>query len=114
MADKSPERAEQVAAQHGARAARADEAAAEADVVVLAVKPQDMSGLIEQIHDGTFFADWVGYWLFLPAGVVLLVLWLTSIWMFFLPYYARRTKQKRKSAQSSSRQPASDCTAPGL
>jgi pyrroline-5-carboxylate reductase len=51
VADKSPERAEQVAAQHGARAAGAVEAAAGADVVVLAVKPQDMAGLIEQIHD---------------------------------------------------------------
>ena len=51
VADKSPERAEQVAAQHGARAAAADEAASAADVVVLAVKPQDMAGLIEQVRD---------------------------------------------------------------
>jgi pyrroline-5-carboxylate reductase len=51
VADKSQERAVQVAEKHGARAARADEAAGAADVVVLAVKPQDMAELIEQIHD---------------------------------------------------------------
>ncbi len=50
VADKSAERAEQVATGHGARTAAADEAAAAADVIVLAVKPQDMAGLIEQIH----------------------------------------------------------------
>ncbi|GAA1174696.1 pyrroline-5-carboxylate reductase [Ornithinimicrobium humiphilum] len=51
VADKSPERAGQVADQHGARAASAPDAVAAADVVVLAVKPQDMAELIEQIHD---------------------------------------------------------------
>lgn len=51
VADKSPERAAQVADQHGARAVAAAEAAAAADVVVLAVKPQDMAALMEEIHD---------------------------------------------------------------
>lgn len=51
VADKSEERAAQVAEKHGARAAGAEEATAQADVVVLAVKPQDMAALIEQIHD---------------------------------------------------------------
>ena len=65
------------------------------------------SDVIEQIHDGTFFADWVKYLLFLPAGIVLLVLWLSGVWMFFLPYYVRRARQKRGASQSSGRQPAS-------
>jgi pyrroline-5-carboxylate reductase len=51
VSDKSAERARQVAEEHGARSAGSTEAVEGADVVVLAVKPQDMSGLIEEIHD---------------------------------------------------------------
>ena len=51
VSDTSVERARQVAEEHGARAASSTEAVEGADVVVLAVKPQDMSGLIEEIHD---------------------------------------------------------------
>ena len=51
VSDKSRARAEQVAVEHGTRHAAAHEAAAAADTVVLAVKPQDMAALVEQIHD---------------------------------------------------------------
>ena len=51
VADRVDARAEQVAAEHGARHAPPAEATAAADIVVLAVKPQDMAELIEQIHD---------------------------------------------------------------
>ncbi|MGD8149234.1 pyrroline-5-carboxylate reductase [Ornithinimicrobium sp. Y1694] len=51
VSDKAPERAEQVATAHGARMLDAVAAVAEADVVVLAVKPQDMPALMEQVHD---------------------------------------------------------------
>lgn len=53
------------------------------------------SDLIEQIHDGSFFADWVKTFIFLPVGGVLLVLWLTGIWLFFEPYYKRWKRKKR-------------------
>lgn len=54
------------------------------------------SDLIESIHDGSFFADWAKLYLFLPAGIVLLVLWLTGIYLFFLPH-AKRWKKRRRA-----------------
>ena len=47
------------------------------------------SDMIESIHDGSFFHDYVKLWLFLPSGIVLLMLWLTGIYMFVLPYWVR-------------------------
>lgn len=52
------------------------------------------SDTIETIHDGSFFHDYVKLWIFLPSGIVLLVLWLTGIYMFVLPYWARRKRKK--------------------
>jgi pyrroline-5-carboxylate reductase len=51
VADKSVQRAQHVAQEHGARALPAAEAVSAADIVVLAVKPQDMSALVEEVHD---------------------------------------------------------------
>ena len=51
VADKSAERAEQVAGEHGSRAVGAAEAVAAADVVLVAVKPQDMAALVEEIRE---------------------------------------------------------------
>ncbi|MCC6245360.1 MAG: PepSY domain-containing protein [Gemmatimonadaceae bacterium] len=54
------------------------------------------SDLIESLHDGSYFAgDWTKLGLFLPAGLVLLVLWLTGLWMFWVTWNA---KQRRKSS----------------
>lgn len=47
------------------------------------------SDLIESLHDGSFFGDPVKYALFLPAGVALLLLWLTGIYLWLLPHWAR-------------------------
>ncbi|WP_075817122.1 MULTISPECIES: pyrroline-5-carboxylate reductase [Serinicoccus] len=51
LSDKVTARAEQVAGQHGTRYAPPAEAVEVADVVVLAVKPQDMAALVEEVHD---------------------------------------------------------------
>jgi uncharacterized iron-regulated membrane protein len=49
------------------------------------------SDLIESIHDGSFFGgDWVKLGLFLPAGIALLVLWLGGLWMWWVPFSAKR------------------------
>ena len=54
------------------------------------------SDLIESIHDGSFFAgDWSKLGLFLPSGLALLLLWVTGLWMFWLPF---SVKLKRKPA----------------
>lgn len=51
------------------------------------------SDLIESIHDGSFFHESVKTWIFLPAGIVLLILWLTGIYLFILPYLVRRRRK---------------------
>jgi uncharacterized iron-regulated membrane protein len=53
------------------------------------------SDLIESIHDGSFFAgDWTKLGLFFPAGAVLLLLWLTGVWMVWVPFINKRRKRK--------------------
>jgi len=52
------------------------------------------SDLIETLHDGSFFAgDWTKLGLFLPAGIVLLVLWITGLWMFWVTWSAKRRRK---------------------
>src|SRR5688572_5402170 len=54
------------------------------------------SDLIETIHDGSFFGgDWTKLGLFLPAGIVVLLLWLSGLWMWWVPFAARRAKRTR-------------------
>lgn len=49
------------------------------------------SDLIEALHDGSYFGgNVVKYGLFLPAGMALLFLWASGLWMFWLPIAARR------------------------
>ena len=52
------------------------------------------SDWIEQLHDGSFFSDAAKLWVFLPNGLILLGLWTTGVWMWYLPFSKRR---KRKS-----------------
>lgn len=53
------------------------------------------SDLIESIHDGSFFGgELTKLGLFLPAGIALLLMLLTGLWMFALPFLVRR-KRKR-------------------
>jgi uncharacterized iron-regulated membrane protein len=63
------------------------------------------SDLIESIHDGSFFGgDWTKLGLFLPAGVTLLLLWLGGVWMFWVPFWAKRKRAiAQKLAVSSAR-----------
>jgi len=58
------------------------------------------SDMIEQIHDGSFFAGWVKTFVFLPVGVILLILWLSGIWMFFEPYVKRWRRRKRRALRA--------------
>lgn len=43
------------------------------------------SDFIESIHDGTFFHDKVKLWVFFPAALMLLLLWITGLVLFFYP-----------------------------
>ncbi len=53
------------------------------------------SDMIEAIHDGSWFHDNVKLWVFLPVGLILLVMWLTGLYLFFLPIYVRRRQKAR-------------------
>lgn len=57
------------------------------------------SDLIESIHDGSFFADWAKLYVFLPAGVVLFVMWATGMYLFILPHWKRRERAKRRARE---------------
>ena len=59
---------------------------------------QRRSDVIEAIHDGSYFADWVKLWIFLPAGIGLFVLWITGIYLFFV-LELKKMKSRRKLAQ---------------
>lgn len=54
------------------------------------------SDVIESLHDGSWFHDAVKLWLFLPSAFVLLVLWLTGIYLFWLPIGVRRRRAKAR------------------
>jgi uncharacterized iron-regulated membrane protein len=52
------------------------------------------SDIIEALHDGSWFSDTVRYGVFLPSGILLLLLWVTGIYLFFLPIFVRRRKRQ--------------------
>lgn len=71
------------------------------------------SDLIESIHDGSFFGgDVAKLGVFLPAGVILLVMWVTGVWMFVSPFAARRraTRRRRHSTSNAWSEPSSPPT----
>ena len=43
------------------------------------------SDIIEQLHDGSWFHDAAKLWLFLPAGIIVLILWLSGMYLFLFP-----------------------------
>lgn len=53
------------------------------------------SGIIEALHDGSWFHDSAKLWLFLPSAIIVTILWITGIYMFFIPYIAKRKNKKR-------------------
>lgn len=55
------------------------------------------SDLIESLHDGSFFHQRAKLWVFLPSAVLLLGLWITGIYLFFLPSLTRRRQRKAKA-----------------
>lgn len=57
------------------------------------------SGLIESIHDGSFFHAKAKLWVFLPAAIVLLFLWITGMYLFVITELAKfRSRRKRRLA----------------
>lgn len=65
---------------------------ATAEVLNVAYRRSDV---IESLHDGSFFADAAKLWVFLPNGLILLGLWITGAWLWYLPFSKRRVKRQR-------------------
>lgn len=59
------------------------------------------SDIIESLHDGSFFADWVKLYVFFPSGIILMVLWGTGIYLFFLPHLKKRQNRRRRQRQNA-------------
>ncbi len=53
------------------------------------------SDIIEAIHTGAFFTDWTQYWVFFPSALILLILWVTGIYLFFITELAKVKKRKK-------------------
>lgn len=70
-----------------------------AEVLQVAYRRSD---LIESLHDGSFFSEIAKLWIFLPSSIVFAVLWLTGMYLFFLPYLAKRKKRRKKAIVSTS------------
>lgn len=54
------------------------------------------SDLLEKIHDGSYFGDFVKYYVILPTGITLFILWITGLWMFIYPYVKKASNKKKK------------------
>ncbi len=59
------------------------------------------SDLIESLHDGSFFSDSAKLWVFLPNGLVLLGLWMTGLYLWWLPIGAKRKKKKKQRLKTT-------------
>ena len=55
------------------------------------------SDLIESIHDGSFFHDKVKIWVFLPSAIVLLILWITGVYLFVVTMLQKNKMKTIKS-----------------
>ena len=51
------------------------------------------SDIIEQLHDGSWFHDAAKLWVFLPAGIIVLILWLSGMYLFFVPILAKGSRK---------------------
>lgn len=57
------------------------------------------SDVIESLHDGSFFGEPFKLGLFFPAGIVLLILWCTGVYLWALPYLTRRKRARLRAAR---------------
>lgn len=56
------------------------------------------SDIIEALHDGSWFSDATKYWVFLPTGIIVLILWISGVYLFFVPILNKRRNLKRISS----------------
>jgi uncharacterized iron-regulated membrane protein len=54
------------------------------------------SDLLERIHDGSFFADWVHGWVMPAVAMGLLLLTGTGLWIWIAPILTRRARRRAR------------------
>lgn len=62
---------------------------------VLSVKER-RSDFFEKLHDGTYFGDWVKYYILIPSAFCLFTLWITGLYMFIYPYFKKASNKRNK------------------
>lgn len=60
------------------------------------------SDFIESLHDGSFFGEFAKLGIFLPSAIILLLLWLTGAWLWYLPFRSRARKKRRLQMAAAS------------
>jgi hypothetical protein len=63
------------------------------------------SDIIESIHDGSWFHEAAKYAVFLPAAVILLLMWCTGVYLFVLPYLVRSRRRRSPDLQPHVQRP---------
>lgn len=64
---------------------------------------QRRSDWIEALHDGSFFSDWAKLTVFLANGIVLLGLWFSGVYLWYLPLRARSNNRARSKKRAQSK-----------
>ena len=64
---------------------------------------EKLATLIESLHDGSFFSEPAKLGIFLPSGIVLMVLWFTGAWLWYVPFRSRRANRRRHEAGAGPR-----------
>ncbi len=69
--------------------------------VFAAGKLDQFSDWIESLHDGSWFGgEFAKLGVFLPAAAVLLGLWVTGVYLFFMPVLKKRANRKSRALRS--------------
>ena len=73
---------------------------ATAEILQVAYRRSD---LIESIHDGSWFHPIAKLGVFLPAGAIVLGLWITGVYLWLLPYWTKRRLAAIRAAQAEAK-----------
>jgi len=62
------------------------------------------SDIIEAIHDGSFFHSKAKLWVFLPSALLLLILWITGLYLFVITELAKRRSARKQRGKERIKQ----------
>ena len=58
------------------------------------------SDWIESLHDGSYFHELAKLWIFLPNGLVLLGLWISGVYLWWIHIQAKGKKRNRRTVKA--------------